>query len=123
LQHRLSSKERFMRQSLAAVLLALGLVAAATLWVAPGLAAKPAARTAQEAALASLNGQQYSRLVIRNALLINGRGTPTEGPVDIVIDKDTITDIIPTDGVSMNNYGRDWRRPVGDRVIDATGMT
>lgn len=67
-------------------------------------------------------GRQYSRLVIRNAMLITGRGTPPEGPVDIVIDKDTIADIIPTDGVSMNNYGRDWKRPEGDRVIDAAGM-
>jgi imidazolonepropionase-like amidohydrolase len=67
-------------------------------------------------------GQQYSRLVIRNAMLVNGRGTPTEGPVDIVIERDLIADIIPVDAVSLGNYRRDWKRPEGDRVIDATGM-
>ena len=70
----------------------------------------------------SLAGRQYGRLVIRNAMLINGRGTPTEGPMDIVIDKDTIADIIPTDGVSIRSYGPNWKRPEGDRVIDAAGM-
>lgn len=87
-----------------------------------GTPAQPAVTAAQPAGSGSLAGKQYSRLVIRNAMLINGRGTPTEGPVDIVIDKDTIADIIPTDGVSMRSYGATWRRPEGDRVIDATGM-
>jgi imidazolonepropionase-like amidohydrolase len=67
-------------------------------------------------------GQQYARLVIRNATLVNGRGTPAEGPVDIVIERDTIADVIPVDGVSLGNYGRNWNRPAGDRVIDASGM-
>jgi imidazolonepropionase-like amidohydrolase len=81
------------------------------------------AATAQpRPAQADLQGRQYGRLVIRDAMLVNGRGTPAEGPVDIVIDKDTIADIIPVDGVSLGNYGRDWKRPGGDRVIDAKGM-
>lgn len=67
-------------------------------------------------------GEQYSRLVIRNAMLVNGRGTPTEGPVDIVIDRDTIADIIPVDAVSLARYGSNWKRPEGDRIIDADGM-
>jgi hypothetical protein len=84
---------------------------------------QPAAgQTQSPAPAASLAGRQYGRLVIRNAMLINGRGTPTEGPMDIVIEKDTIADIIPTDGVSIRSYGANWKRPEGDRVIDATGM-
>ena len=76
-----------MRRLLIALLLAPGLAIALTLGVAAGQTAKPAPpRTPQAAAPASLAGQQYSRLVIRDAMLINGRGTPTEGPVDIVID-------------------------------------
>lgn len=76
-----------------------------------------------EAALAQPSqGQQYSRLVIRNATLVNGRGTPAEGPLDIVIERDTIVDIVPVDGVSLGLYGRNWKRPEGDRVIDATGI-
>jgi cytosine/adenosine deaminase-related metal-dependent hydrolase len=67
-------------------------------------------------------GEQYQRLVIRDAMLVNGRGTPAEGPVDIVIDRDLIADIIPVDPVSLHNYGRSWTRPSGDRVIDAAGM-
>lgn len=90
-----------------------------------GAAASDAAQSATVAAApAGLGpgGQQYSRLVIRNATLVNGRGTPAEGPLDIVIERDTIADIVPVDGVSLNNYGRGWKRPEGDRVIDATGM-
>ncbi len=67
-------------------------------------------------------GQQYARLVIRNATMISGRGTPAEGPVDIVVDRDTISDIIPVDDVSLSRYGPTWRRPEGDRVLDAAGM-
>ncbi|MBI2833806.1 MAG: hypothetical protein HYX76_05200 [Acidobacteria bacterium] len=88
----------------------------------PGAPAARTLRGGEEAphptAPSALTGQQYARLVIRNALLINGRrGTPTEGPVDIVIDRDTIADIIPTDGVSMRNYGPGWKRPEVQRWV------
>lgn len=81
-----------------------------------------ASQTPRPAPQGSSQGLQYNRLVIRNATLVNGRGTPAEGPVDIVIERDRIIDIIPTDAVSMGNYGRNWKRPDGDRAIDATGM-
>lgn len=76
----------------------------------------PAARSVRP------EGERYSRLVIRNGMLISGRGTPAEGPVDIVVAGDTIVDVIPVDPVSLGGYGRGWKRPEGDRVIDATGM-
>jgi len=67
-------------------------------------------------------GEQYSRLVIRNVTLINGLGTPAEGPVDILIEGDTITDINRGDPVALGKRGPDWKQLEGDHVIDATGM-
>jgi imidazolonepropionase-like amidohydrolase len=102
---------------------AAGFAAIVTIGLAADAVRLRAASAAQaRPAEADLQGRQYGRLVIRDAMLVNGRGTPAEGPVDIVIDKDTIADIIPVDGVSLGNYGRDWKRPGGDRVIDAKGM-
>jgi imidazolonepropionase-like amidohydrolase len=80
----------------------------------PGAAQAPGGET--------VVGRQYGRLVIRGGMMVSGRGTPAEGPVDIVIERDTIADIIPVDAVSLGLYGRDWKRPEGDRVIDAQGM-
>ncbi len=67
-------------------------------------------------------GKQYSRLVVRNAMLINGCGTPAEGPVDIAIERDTIKSIIDVDPVALSRKPSGWKRPEGDLVIDATGM-
>lgn len=62
----------------------------------------------------------YDRLVIRNAMVIPGHGGPPVGPFDIVIEKDRITEMIPFDPVTAERRG-DSDRPVGDRIIDATG--
>lgn len=74
-------------------------------------------------------GQQYRRLVIRNATIVSGRGAPgsprampPEGPVDIVIEGNTITNIVLMDAVNAAGYGRSFQRPTGDRIIDAKGM-
>ncbi len=58
-------------------------------------------------------GVRYDRLLIRNALVIDGAGNPTRGPFDIVVEGSHIADIIrhETEGA-----------PEADRVIDATGM-
>ncbi|HEX7024841.1 MAG TPA: amidohydrolase family protein [Gemmatimonadales bacterium] len=78
--------------------------------------------------LGTLKGEKYRRLVIRNATIVSGRGTPgtnrampPEGPVDIVIEGNTIVDIVLMDPVNAAGYGRDFKRPTGDRIIDATG--
>ncbi|HEX7122521.1 MAG TPA: amidohydrolase family protein [Gemmatimonadaceae bacterium] len=63
----------------------------------------------------------YNRLVIRGAMVIPGHGGPPAGPFDIVIQGNTISEIIPFDPVSAERRG-DSSRPTGDRVIDATGM-
>ncbi len=67
-------------------------------------------------------GHQYPRLVIQNATVISGRGTPAEGPMDLVIEGGVITDLVKVDPISLHRYPADWERPGGDRVIDATGM-
>jgi cytosine/adenosine deaminase-related metal-dependent hydrolase len=65
-------------------------------------------------------GVVYERLVVRDAMLVNGRGTPPYGPVDILIEDGRIADIVNVDAISLNRYKP--RRPTGDRVIDAKGM-
>lgn len=99
------------------------LVVAGMTWLASQPTIGARLRAEQPAATtAASRGERYPRLVIRNAMVINGRGTPAEGPVDIVVTGDTIADVIPVDPVSLGLYGRGWKRPEGDRVIDATGQ-
>ncbi|MFI5311300.1 MAG: amidohydrolase family protein, partial [Gemmatimonadales bacterium] len=65
------------------------------------------------------HGVRPARLVIRNATIIDGNGTPARGPFDIVIDGNTITDVVALDPVALNRG--EARRPAGDIQIDATG--
>jgi hypothetical protein len=62
----------------------------------------------------------YNRLVIQNAMVIPGHGGPPAGPFDIVIEGNTITEMIPFDPVTAERRGG-VQRPTGDRVIDAAG--
>ncbi|HEX6971279.1 MAG TPA: amidohydrolase family protein [Limnochordia bacterium] len=78
--------------------------------------------------LGQTRGEKVGRLVIRNATVISGRGTPgtnrampPEGPIDIVIEGNRIVDMIPVDPVNAAGYGT-ASRVTGDKVIDATGM-
>ena len=79
--------------------------------------------------LGTIRGERYRRLVIRGATILSGRGTPRtnrgmppEGPVDIVIEGNTIVDLVPMDPVNLAGYGPNFRRPTGDKVVDATGL-
>lgn len=65
-------------------------------------------------------GKVYDRLVIRDAMLVNGRGTPPYGPVDILVTGGKISEIVNVDPISLNRYKPE--RPDGDQVIDAEGM-
>jgi hypothetical protein len=63
----------------------------------------------------------YKRLVIRNAMVIPGHGGPPAGPYDILIEGNTITQMVPFDPVAAERRGNEQRLS-GDRVIDANGM-
>jgi imidazolonepropionase-like amidohydrolase len=79
--------------------------------------------------MGTTKGEKYNRLVLRNATIISGRGTPgtnrampPEGPVDIVIEGNRIVDVVLADAVNTASArGQDFR-PTGDRVIDVKGM-
>jgi len=80
-------------------------------------------------AMGTTRGERYGRLVIRGATVLSGRGTPgtnrampPEGPVDIVIENGTIVDMVPMDPVNAAGYGPAFKRPTGDKIIDARGM-
>jgi hypothetical protein len=65
------------------------------------------------------HGKRAARLVIRGALIVDGNGTPASGPKDIVVEGNTITEIVALDPVALKE-GR-AKRPAGDIEIDATG--
>ncbi|MEP6832533.1 MAG: amidohydrolase family protein [Gemmatimonas sp.] len=66
------------------------------------------------------HGTRAKRLVIRNATIIEGNGTPAEGPKDIVVEGNVITQIITLDATAVKN-GTARRVAAGDAEIDATG--
>jgi len=66
-----------------------------------------------------VSGRRYPRIVIRNATVVDGNGTPAAGPKDIVIEGNRITDVVAIDPVAVKSGGS--RRPAGDTEIDATG--
>ena len=88
------------------------------LWTAAALAAAASSPLAAQTKGVT-HGQRPARLVIRNATIVDGNGTPARGPADIVITGNTITDIVYLDPVAMNRGAA--RRPAGDIQIDATG--
>lgn len=78
--------------------------------------------------LGTSQGLRPDRLIIRDAVMVTGRGAPgtgraapPEGPVDIVIEKGRIVNIIPIDTVSIGSG--ETERVTGDLVIDARGKT
>src|SRR3712207_30958 len=65
------------------------------------------------------HGQRYPRFAIRNATVVDGNGTPARGPADIVVEGNTIAQVVFLDPVAVRE-GRS-RRPAADAEIDATG--
>jgi cytosine/adenosine deaminase-related metal-dependent hydrolase len=86
-----------------------------------GASSLAAPLAAQPNRFGDLAAGPYGRLVIRNAMVIPGHGGPPAGPYDIVIEGNTIAEMIPFDPVTAERRGA-GARPTGDRVIDATGM-
>ena len=66
------------------------------------------------------HGVRPKRLVIRNAMMLEGNGTPAEGPKDIVIEGNRIVQIAALDPVAVRD-GSARRPAAGDAEIDATG--
>lgn len=67
---------------------------------------------------APVTGQRYPRLAIRNAMLVDGNGTPASGPYDILLENDRIAAVVPLDPVAVN---RGARRLPADAEIEARG--
>jgi hypothetical protein len=68
------------------------------------------------------SGVRPTRLVIRNAIIADGNGTPAKGPFDITVEGGTITALTPRDPVATGGRGG-GRGGVDPNtvVIDATG--
>ncbi len=84
----------------------------------PTLAREAAAQGAGVRTTAQ-HGVRPRRMVIRGAMVLEGNGTPAEGPKDIVLEGNRIVDIVSLDPVAMRDGTA--RRPQGDVEIDATG--
>ena len=67
---------------------------------------------------APVSGKRYPRLAIRNAIVVDGTGTPAAGPKDIVIENNRIAAVVALDPVAVN---RGARRLPADVEIDAKG--
>jgi imidazolonepropionase-like amidohydrolase len=65
----------------------------------------------------------YNRLIIRGVNLINGVGSPMQGPIDIVIEKNKIVSIhqVGYPGVPTNPQSRPQAK-AGDKELNAEGM-
>ena len=51
----------------------------------------------------AIHGKRNARLIIRNALVVDGMGTPASGPYDIVIDNNRFSQIVPSGGDAIQN--------------------
>src|SRR5580704_3668550 len=67
-----------------------------------------------------VSGRRVHRLIIHNATVIDGNGTPASGPKDIIVENNTIADVIALDPVALSRGGP-RNSPQADAVIDATG--
>ena len=74
--------------------------------------------SAASAQTAPSSGRRYPRLAIRNAIVVDGNGTPAAGPYDILIENSRIAAVVALDPVSL---GRGARRLPADAEIDAKG--
>ena len=69
---------------------------------------------------ASFSGHRMKRIVVRNAMVIDGSGKPAAGPFDIVVEGDTIKEVVALDPVAIK--AKEAHRPApGDLEIDAAG--
>src|SRR4051812_4659296 len=68
------------------------------------------------------SGVRPQRLIIRNATIVDGNGTPAKGPFDITVEGNTIVALTPRDAVSTGGRGGGQGSVDANTVvIDATG--
>src|SRR3954451_14345368 len=70
-------------------------------------------------AQAPASGRRVRRLLIHNAIVVDGNGTPASGPKDIVVENSVIADVIALDPVAVARGARSNIQ--ADAVIDAGG--
>ena len=106
-----------MRPSVLAVLLA-------TVLAAPVAMPAQGAPAAADEPLTPSIGTRVARLLIRGALVIDGAGNPTRGPMDILVEGSRIAAIQPSAEVepSGSSVGTGPIRGPFDRVIEARGL-
>ncbi len=65
----------------------------------------------------------FNRLIIRGITLIDGTGSPPQGPIDIVVEKNRIVEIstVGYPGIKIEENRRPKAGP-SDKVMDCTGM-
>ena len=61
--------------------------------------------TSATAQPAPTHGVRPARLIIRNATVVDGNGTPAKGPFDIVVEGNTITQLVALDTVAHGRAG------------------
>ncbi len=61
------------------------------------------------------HGQRYERLIIRNVICVDGNGTPAQGPMDVIVEKNIIQSIRRA-RTGSGAYEKE------EHVIDGTGM-
>jgi len=81
------------------------LLAGILLWQATGLKAETKGIE---------SGQRYGRLIVRNVIIIDGKGTPPRGPCDVIVEGNKILAIRET-AKSEDAYGKE------EHVIDGQG--
>src|SRR6185437_5017590 len=97
------------------------LLTAASLSLALG-ATMATMATSAAAQTAPTHGVRPARLIIRNATVVDGNGTPAKGPFDIVVEGNTIAQVVPLDPVATSRgTSRRPRADAGTVEIDATG--
>jgi cytosine/adenosine deaminase-related metal-dependent hydrolase len=70
----------------------------------------------------AIHGRRPARLIIRNATVVDGNGTPARGPFDIVVENGMITQMVARDPVAQSRGGaRGAQATPGTAEIDATG--
>src|SRR5260370_1437124 len=89
--------------------------------IAVFLAAAALAATLAAQTPAPTSGKRVRRLLIHNATVVDGNGTPASGPKDIVVENNMIADVIALDAVSLARAGASSGGARPDAVIDATG--